>query len=259
MDRELMLVFVSAFLILLLVMFLLLELSAARHKKENKLADEEMSYMMHDIKAPLNSIRGFAEGIIDGTIPKGEEEKYLQIIKSESERAAKIAEDYAVYKKLDSVRIVKKEVKIYDVICEIFLSFEKTITDKNITLSGIEEIENSSVKTVSVEGDKDLLHRAFYNLIENCVKYTPCGGSIRLHIKSDAKRVDVTLNNSGEIEKTDTEKIFVAGYRSDNSKNENGTGLGLSIVKKISQLHGGDVTARTGNGQTSVTVTIPVN
>ncbi len=258
MDREIILIFVSVFFILLLIMFLLWEISASRHRTDNKLRDEEMSYLMHDIKTPLNSIKGFAEGILDGTIPEDEEEKYLRVIKSESERVAKIAEDYAVYKKLDSARIVKKEVKVYDVICEILLTFEKKITQKNIILKGIEDIENSKEKSVFVKGNKDLLHRAFYNLIDNCVKYTPYGGIIRLYITSDDKKVEVTLINSGEIEKADIEKIFAAGYRADNSNDKKGTGLGLSIVKKISQLHKGDVFAQTGNGKTSVTVTLSV-
>lgn len=258
MDKDLMLVFVSLFIILLLIMFLLWEITATRHQKENRQRDEEMSYIMHDIKAPLNSIKGFAQGIIDGTISKGDEEKYLQIIKSESERLSKIAEDYAVYKKLDSARLVKDDVKVYPLICEILLSFEKTITEKGISLKGIEDIENSEVKNISVKGDKDLLHRAFYNLIDNSVKYTTDGGLIWLYITSDDKKVEVTVKNSSDISVEDASKIFNDGYRSDTSKDKKGTGLGLSIVKKISVLHKGDASATVENGNLSVSVVIPL-
>ncbi len=257
MEKYLLLIFASSFAIILLLMFLLCEISAARQKKENKERDEEMSDLMHDIKAPLNSIKGFAGGLLDKTISQSEEEKYLGIIKSEAERVAKMAEDYAVYKKLDSSRLVKDNVKLYDLICEIILSFEKSITDKNIELKGLDRIEASEVKNLEIMGDRHLLHRAFYNLILNAVNYTPEGGEISLRIKSGSKTASVSLSNTGELSDEEVHKIFARNYRSDNSKDKKGTGLGLSIVKKIVELHKGSVEAVSENGRIVMTVIIP--
>lgn len=257
MDKYLWVVFVFLFAIILIFMFLLWESSAARHKKEIKQRDEEMSDLMHDIKAPLNSIKGFAGGLIDKTISRSEEEKYLTIIKSEAERVAKMAEDYAVYKKLDSARLVKDNVRVYELICEIILSFEKNITDKNIELKGLDIIEASDVKNVEVMGDRHLLHRAFYNLILNAVSYTPENGEISLSIKSGSKTVEVSLSNTGELNEEELSRIFARNYRSENSKDKKGTGLGLSIVKKITALHKGDAEALCENGKITITVTLP--
>lgn len=257
MEKDLLIVFVFLFAIILVFMFFLWESSAIRHKKEIKQRDEEMSDLMHDIKAPLNSIKGFAGGLIDKTISQSDEEKYLGIIKSEAERVAKMAEDYAVYKKLDSARLVKESVRIYDLICEIILSFEKSITDKNIELKGLDIIEASDVKNMEIMGDRHLLHRAFYNLILNAVSYTPEGGEIHLLITSDSKTVSVSLSNTGKLNEEELNKIFARNYRSDNSKNKKGTGLGLSIVRKITVLHKGNAEAMSENGKITITVTLP--
>lgn len=257
MEKDLLLIFSSSFVIIFLLMFLLCEISAARHKKENKERDEEMSDLIHDIKAPLNSIKGFAGGLLDKTISQSEEEKYLGIIKSEAERVAKMAEDYAVYKKLDSSRLVKDSIKLYDLICEIILSFEKSITDKNIELKGLDKIEASDVKNLEIMGDRHLLHRAFYNIILNAVNYTPEGGEISLRIKSGSKTVSVSLSNTGDLSEEEVNKIFARNYRLGNSKDKKGTGLGLSIVKKIVILHKGEAKAMSENGKITLKVTLP--
>lgn len=257
MDKDLLMLFIFLLTVILLFMFFMWKSSAARHKKESRQRDEEISDLMHDIKAPLNSIKGFAGGIIDKTISRSEEEKYLGIIKSEAQRVAKLAEDYAVYKRLDSTRLVKDNVRIYDLICEIILSFEKSITDKNIELKGLDIIEASDVKTMGIIGDRHLLHRAFYNLILNAVNYTPEGGEIALSLNSGSKTVSISLSNTGEIRKEELNKIFLRNYRSDNSKGKKGTGLGLSIVKKIAVLHKGSIEALSENGKITMRVTLP--
>ncbi len=257
MDTYLMRIFVSSFAIILLLMFLLWEMSANRRKKEMQERDEEMSDLMHDIKAPLNSIKGFAGGMLDNTISEKDRGKYLEIIESEAERVAKMAEDFAVYKKLDSARLVKESVCLYDLICEIILSFEKAITDKGIEIKGLDVIEASDEKSLEVMGDRHLLHRAFYNLILNAVQYTPKDGEIELSIESDYKTVCVSLSNTGEMNEEELEKIFARNYRSDNAKSKNGTGLGLSIVKKIVKLHKGEVQAFSKKGKITIEATLP--
>lgn len=257
MDRDLLIIFISSFAVILLLMFLLWEMSAVRHHKEIKQRDEEISDLLHDIKAPLNSIKGFAGGLIDKTINQSEQEKYLEVIKNEADRVVKMSEDYDVYKKLDSEKLVKDEIKLYDMICEIILSFEKSITNKNIELLGLDKIEASEEKNLKIMGEKQLLHRAFYNLISNAVLYTPNGGEIFLALKSNSKTASVCISNTGELDEDEVSNIFTRNYRSNNSKDKKGTGLGLSITKKIMESHKGSAEAVSENGKITIKVILP--
>lgn len=256
MQQQLLFIFVSSFAIILLLMFLLIEMSAVRHKKELKSRDDELSEFAHDIKTPINSIKGFAEGIFDGTVKEQDREKYLDIIISECDRLCKMTDDFVLSGKLGTAHIEKRDVKIYDLIGDVLLSFEKEITDKNITVTGVERIENSDEKNACVLGDKQLLHRAFYNVFANAVKYTSDGGGISLTINDKGKYICVSVSNTAGV-KGDVKRIFDKNYRGESD--ENGTGLGLYIVKSIVEQHKGEVYAESENDKTCITVTLPAS
>jgi signal transduction histidine kinase len=108
---------------------------------------------------------------------------------------------------------------------------------------------------LSIEGDKALLHRALYNLIDNAVKFSPIGGHVNLRLDSKDKQITFVIQDHGPgIAPLDLKTIF-EGY-SHTGKTE-GTkpkvsGLGLSIVKSVAERHGGRVWAESilGKGST---------
>jgi two-component system, OmpR family, phosphate regulon sensor histidine kinase PhoR len=104
-----------------------------------------------------------------------------------------------------------------------------------------------------VAGDPDYLERAVANLLENAVKYTPPGGTVRVSAASEGDWVVVEVTDNGiGIPAIDLPRIFERFYRVDRSRSREmgGTGLGLSIVKHVVQAHGGsvEVSSRPGAG-----------
>jgi len=111
----------------------------------------------------------------------------------------------------------------------VLISMERTIEEKALAV-------DFSGEDCVVTADKELIHRALYNLAENAVKYTPVGGSIAVYVNNGA----VTVKNSGTgIAEKDLPHIFNRFYRGDTG--EKGTGLGLYTVKAVLSLHGKDI------------------
>ena len=104
-----------------------------------------------------------------------------------------------------------------------------------------------------VKADQGCLEQVVVNLLENAVKYTPDGGTVRLFAEDSGEFIRVSVADTGiGIPFKDQPRIFERFYRVDESRTreQGGTGLGLAIVKHIVQLHGGtvSVTSETGKG-----------
>jgi two-component system phosphate regulon sensor histidine kinase PhoR len=106
-----------------------------------------------------------------------------------------------------------------------------------------------------VMADQGRLEQVVVNLLENAIKYTPDGGSVRLFTEDEDEYVRVSVADTGiGIPFKDLPRIFERFYRVDEARTreQGGTGLGLAIVKHIVQLHGGNVSVTSEPGQGSV-------
>lgn len=195
----------------------------------------------HELKTPMTTIAGFIDGILDGTIPPAEQQKYLHIVSSEVKRLSRLVKSM-----LDLSRIDSGEMKLhpgnFDMTNTVFttlLTFEQSVNEKEIEIRGLEHAGQQIIY-----GDQDLLHQVVYNLIENAVKFTNQGGYIAFSITDSIDRTTVVIENSGPgIAPEDLPMIFERFYKTDKSRSrdKNGMGLGLYIVRTIIKLHGGDI------------------
>lgn len=203
----------------------------------------------HELKTPMTTIAGFIDGILDGTIPREEQDKYLEIVSSEVKRLSRLVKSM-----LDLSRIDNGELKLnpanFDItgtIVTTLLTFEQSIDEKQIEVRGLE-----NTRSQTVYGDQDLLHQVVYNLIENAVKFTNPGGYISVQVTDGIDRTTVVIENSGQgIAPEELPRIFERFYKTDKSrsKDKNGMGLGLYIVRTILKLHSGDITVSSVAGQ----------
>ena len=124
-------------------------------------------------------------------------------------------------------------------------------TKKNIDLQlDFDEFE--------IEANEELLKQVWINLIDNAVKFVPRCGTVELEVADIGDRLCVKISNTGsEIPPEKHEKIFNKFYQADESHATQGNGIGLAIVKRIVELHNGDVCVSSGNGMTAFTVTLP--
>lgn len=202
----------------------------------------------HELKTPMTTIGGFIDGILDGTIPEEKHRYYLNIVSQEVKRLSRL-----VRSMLNIARIEAGEMKInpavfdiHDQICQTVFLFEQAIESKHVEILGLD-----SEKEL-VRADPDLIHQVVYNLIENATKFVNEGGYIEFKIYTDRNMTYVSVKNSGEgISGEEVSHIFDRFYKTDKSRSvdKNGVGLGLHIVKSIINLHSGDITVRSAEGQ----------
>ncbi len=203
----------------------------------------------HELKTPMTSIVGFADGILDGTIPPEEEKKYLTIVSNEAKRLSRMVVSMLNLSKIEAGE-VQLSPKTYDVASQIFetlLTFEKRIDEKRINIEGFEEMGN-----VKLCGDRDLIQQVIYNLFDNAVKFTPENGTISVYASNDGEKTTVRIRNSGAgVKQEEISRIFERFYKVDKSRSfdTKGVGLGLYIVKTIINMHDGDITAKSVSGE----------
>lgn len=212
----------------------------------------------HELKTPMTSIGGFIDGILDGTIPPEEEKKYLSIVSNEVKRLARMVVSMLNLSKIEAGEVPLDPIE-YDIgkqVFETLLSFEKKIDENNIEIVGFEDIDN-----VMVRADRDLLQQVLYNLLDNAVKFTPKNGSIHIFASNDGKKTVVKIRNSGAgVSPDEISRIFERFYKVDKSRSYDvkGVGLGLYIVKTIINMHDGEITADSKQGEyTEFTFEVP--
>ena len=203
----------------------------------------------HELKTPMTTIAGFIDGILDGTIPSAEQEKYLQVVSSEIKRLSRLVKSMLDLSRIDNgeMQLRRSNFDITDTLVSTLLTFEQSIEEKQIDVQGLED-----ARPQIVWGDQDLLHQVVYNLLENAVKFTDNGGYIRLNLSDGIDRTTVVIENSGPgISPDEIPHIFERFYKTDKSRSrdKHGMGLGLYIVRTIVKLHGGDITVRSEVGR----------
>lgn len=195
----------------------------------------------HELRTPMTTISGFIDGILDGTIPDSERDKYLKIVSGETKRLSRLVKSMLDLSRIDSgdMRINPKDFNISNTIVIILLTFERSIEEKQVEIRGLDSLGN-----VTVYGDQDLIHQVIYNLVENAVKFTNPGGYIEFSVIDGIDRTSVAIKNSGAgIGAEDLTQVFDRFYKTDKSRSQDkkGMGLGLFIVKTIVLLHGGEI------------------
>lgn len=221
-----------------------------------KLRQDFISDVSHEIQSPLTSISGFAALLKKGNLSESQISHYANIIETESRRLSKLSENLLRLSNLEAEdnNLNLKKYQINKQIESILLMLEPQWSVKNINL-------DVSLEETIICGDEDLLSQVFINLLNNAIKFTPENGNIGVNLSSDENSIVCKISDTGiGISPQDQLRIFERFYKADKSRDRSlgGNGLGLSIVKKIIDLHGGKIslTSEIGKG-TKFTVTLP--
>lgn len=196
-----------------------------------------ISDLTHDLRSPLTSISGYTKGIMDGTIPHENQDRYLKIVYDESIRLSKMINDVLDLSRLESGKMLinKSDFDINHIIVETLDKFEQRIVDKNIRMDIILHEEKALA-----HGDAQAIGRVIYNLIDNAVKFIDPEATlfIRTEIKNDKILVGIQ-NTAPFISEEQLKNIWNRFYKIDTSRGQqkNSSGLGLSIIKEIVKAH----------------------
>lgn len=195
----------------------------------------------HELRTPMTSIRGFVEGIIDGTIPPEKQQNYLLIVKDETIRLSRLVNDLLDLAKMEAgeVTLNIKPFDINELIRLCVIKLETVITSKNIEIEA-----NFAIENLFVSADRDSIERVIINLLHNAVKFSNENGKIILETVKNKEKVLVSVKDTGiGISENDIKRIFDRFYKTDKSrgKDKTGTGLGLSIAKNIINEHNQEI------------------
>jgi len=206
----------------------------------SKLDDYQKKFVAnisHDFRSPLTSIKGYAEAMLDGTIPPSMQQKYLNIILFETERLTKLTSDLLELNRFES-RSALLDIVSFDinqVIKKTAESFEGICRDKKITLNLVFYSNETYV-----DADMGKIQQVLYNLIDNALKFSHSNSQIKVTTEEKGDKIFVSVKDYGiGIPKDSIKKIWERFYKTDSSrgKDKKGTGLGLSIAKEIIQAH----------------------
>ncbi len=207
-----------------------------------------MGNIAHELRTPMTSIKGFIDGMLDGTIPPEMRQHYLGLVSQEVGRLTRLIQNMLDISKLEAgeYRVNAQSYDIWESITGVVFSAEQRIENSHIDIQGM-----APVRTL-VYADQDLVYQVVYNIVDNALKFTPEGGYLRFSVKKSGGYVTVSVRNSGQgISRDALPFVFDRFYKEDKSRglNTRGSGLGLHICKVLVSLSGGKIWAESEEGQ----------
>ena len=228
------------------------------HVKLDNMQKEFVADVSHELKTPITSIMGYADTLLEGGYDEETQQKFLNVIASESRRMARLVTDLLTLSRYDSNK-KKTQKEAFDLgelvkKCQEKLAIE--IKKKNHTVNCF-----VTADVPLVYADKDDIERVVLNIMTNSIKYTQDGGEIKIYVGFVYNDAYIKIFDNGiGIPEEDLSRIFERFYRVDKARTREmgGTGLGLSIAKEILDKNGGsiDIKSKVGEG-TEVVIRIP--
>lgn len=217
---------------------------------------EFVANVSHELRTPMTTISGFADGLLDGTIPAAEERKYLEKISSETKRLSRLVRTMLDMSRLQdgdpSARMVRFDLS--EMVVQTVLGFEERVTKKRLDM----ELHMPEDRLL-VRGDVDALTRVVYNLVDNAIKFAREGTELTISVWKENGLAYTSVQDQGEtIPRSELPLIFDRFHKSDRSrsKDRDGVGLGLYMVKAIIAAHQQNIFVTSEDGVTAFTFTL---
>jgi PAS domain S-box-containing protein len=232
-----------------------------KQTEELKYANEELeafSYSVsHDLKAPLRSLEGFSQALIENYKGKFDEDadRWLNFISSNAKKMNTLINDMLDYSKVSRGEAAKNKVNMKLLAQESFENEKINYVDK--------EIDFYLADLPDLFGDIPMLRQVWQNLISNALKYSSSKAKINITISGAIEKdhfIYSIKDNGAGFDEKHKDKLFGVFQRLHTSKEFEGTGVGLAIVKRIIQKHDGWISAKSILGEGSeFTFGIPIN
>lgn len=213
-----------------------------REKIVERLKTEFVSLAAHQLRTPLSAIKWSLKMLLEGDLGelKGEQKEILEKTYQSNERMIDLINDLLNVTRIEEGRFIINPVPVdMEKICKAAISaIEENFKMKGLTLS----FKRPKEKIGQVSIDEEKMTMAIQNLLDNALKYTPCGGQVILSLKENDEGVMVTVEDTGiGIAKENQNRVFTKFFRSPEAvlSEPAGTGLGLYMVRNIVESHGG--------------------
>lgn len=236
------------------------ELSQSFNRMAQELGNTELlrsdfvNSFSHEFKTPIVSIKGFAEMLKYGDLSPEEREEYLDIIIRESGRLSTLATNVLALTKVEKQTIVtdKSRFNAGEQIRRSLILLQQKWEEKELEVA----LEGEDI---FLWGNEEMLDQVWLNLLDNAVKFAPRGAQVEIRMIRLEQTAQFMFRNQGEAVRPEIlERVFDKFYQGDPSHAAAGNGLGLTLVRRITELHGGSVTARSDDSGTCFAVELPL-
>ncbi len=230
------------------VLAMVRDITRLRHLENMR--TEFVANVSHELRTPLTSIKGFIETLLDGGLENMEATKrFLTIIDQETDRLNRLINDLLDLSRLESgeTELTRARIFLAPLVEEVRQTLQNRLTEKNLSFS-------VELGPTAVWADEDRIREVLVNLLDNAVKYTPDGGSIKVSEVDRGDMQEFIICDTGiGIPRESIPRLFERFYRVDKARSREmgGTGLGLSIVKHIIDRHEGKVWVQSEVGKGS--------
>jgi len=232
----------------------------ARAEEMNRLKDDFISTLSHELRNPLNSIVGWTHLLESGKLSEADREKAIERITRNVKTQAKLVEELLDFSRLSTGKLQLKlerldASELARTACE---TFRAAANARNIELDCRIDLPG-----LTVLADAERLRQVLSNLLSNAVKFTPEGGSVVAHVRRNGPTIEFEVRDTGPgIDAEFLPHVFDPFRQASFGARQplQGVGIGLTIVRRLVELHGGRVTARSdGPGKgASFLVELPV-
>ena len=224
--------------------------------KSDAQRSEFIANVSHELKTPMTTIAGFADGILDGTIPPERQEDALRTISSETRRLSRLVRSMLDLSRMQALGTVttQESFDICETMARVLVSLETKINGKELDVEA-----NFPEEALKVWGEPDAITQVGYNLLDNAIKFSRQGGHLKIGITAKANKAYISVSNEGEtIPPDELALVFDRFHKTDHSRSvdRDGVGLGLYIVKTILNNHKEDIAVTSQDGLTEFTFTL---
>ena len=235
----------------------------------DRLKTQFLSMASHELRTPLTAVSGFiqvARRRIVRAADGGAEDTWrdeakrsaetLELAQRQSRRLARLVDEL-----LDVSRLQLGRVELHQQEVDLVRSLREVVDRMRLMHVQHTLDFDHALATATVLADPDRIDQVFENLIGNAVKYSPSGGTIRIHLENDAGELHVAVTDQGiGIAPDEIENVFNLFYRSPDPRagHVGGLGLGLYISREIVMRHGGRMWAESGPAGSTFHVVLPL-
>lgn len=218
-----------------------LQQQAEQLKQANRIKDEFLAVLSHELRSPLNPILGWSKLLQGGKLDKLKTAQALATIERNAKLQAELIEDL-----LDVSRILQGKlslnVRSVNLAAIIRAAIETVYLAAAAKSIAIETMLDPEVGQVS--GDATRLQQVVWNLLSNAVKFTPTGGHVTVQLEQVENQAQITISDTGKGILPNFVPYMFDYFRQEDSattRKFGGLGLGLAIVRYLVELHGGTI------------------
>ncbi|MDP9304552.1 MAG: HAMP domain-containing histidine kinase [Actinomycetota bacterium] len=226
-------------------------------RKADRLKDEFVALISHDLRTPLTSIMGYLELVLDDDNLTEEQRGFLNVADRNADRLLRLVNDLLFVARFEAGQLELRPTEL-DLAAVVRQSVEES--GPRAAAGGV-ELTCEAGEVSSVQADKGRMFQLVDNLVSNAIKFTPEGGDVRVSVTpvNGVVRLEVADTGVG-IAPEEQDRLFERFFRASTASEHQipGTGLGLYITRAIVEAHGGSIAVRSDPGEgTSFCVELP--